>query len=204
MQRSAGKRWDGAIVRTGKRSRTLLSDAAVLRRTALLHVGRIDRDVPQPRPNRVDFLFAPFLGTAIFSVPSSGGIPDAIVTPDLSRAETVLWPSFLPDGQRFIDDSSPGHSLRGTRTGRQRRGEEGACAQDDPRTAKPWLQRRTSPDCIERPGMIARGFSTLVTWASRPGIAVVLARSCPRCLHNAGRNQRIRASASERAKPLTV
>ena len=47
-------------------------------------------------------LFSPFLGTAIFSVPSTGGMPDAIVTPDLSREETVLWPSFLPDGQRFI------------------------------------------------------------------------------------------------------
>ena len=33
---------------------------------------------------------------------SAGGIPDAIVTPDLSRGETVLWPSFLPDGQRFL------------------------------------------------------------------------------------------------------
>ena len=41
------------------------------------------------------------------------------------------------------------------------RGEESACAQDDPRTAKSRLSRRTSPRSIEQPGMIGR-FSTLV------------------------------------------
>jgi len=38
--------------------------------------------------------------------------------------------------------------------GGQRGGEEGASAQDDPRTAKPRLSRRTSPGSIEPPGMI--------------------------------------------------
>jgi len=43
-----------------------------------------------------------FSGGAIFSVSSAGGIPEAIVTPDPSRGETVVWPSFLPDGKRFL------------------------------------------------------------------------------------------------------
>ena len=42
------------------------------------------------------------MGGAIFSVSSAGGIPEAIVTPDPSRGETVVWPSFLPDGKRFL------------------------------------------------------------------------------------------------------
>ena len=42
------------------------------------------------------------MGDAIFSVSSAGGIPEAIVTPDPSRGETVVWPSFLPDGKRFL------------------------------------------------------------------------------------------------------
>jgi eukaryotic-like serine/threonine-protein kinase len=47
-------------------------------------------------------LFASFVGDAIFSVSSAGGIPEAIVTADRSRGETVVWPSFLPDGKRFL------------------------------------------------------------------------------------------------------
>ena len=47
-------------------------------------------------------LFASFIGGAIFSVSSAGGIPEAIVTADPSRGETVVWPSFLPDGRRFV------------------------------------------------------------------------------------------------------
>jgi hypothetical protein len=35
-----------------------------------------------------------------------------------------------------LEDSSPGRAVRGTWAGRQRRGEEGASAQDDSRTAK--------------------------------------------------------------------
>jgi Tol biopolymer transport system component len=47
-------------------------------------------------------LFATFVGDAIFSVSSAGGTPEAIVTPDPSRGERVVWPSFLPDGRRFL------------------------------------------------------------------------------------------------------
>ncbi len=47
-------------------------------------------------------LFASFVGDAIFSVSSAGGEPEAIVTADRSRGETVVWPSFLPDGKRFL------------------------------------------------------------------------------------------------------
>jgi eukaryotic-like serine/threonine-protein kinase len=47
-------------------------------------------------------LFATFVGDAIFSVSSAGGTPEAIVTPDLSREHALVWPSFLPDGKRFL------------------------------------------------------------------------------------------------------
>ena len=57
-----------------------------------------------------------------------------------------------------LEDSSRRHSVRGTRASRQRRGEEGAGAQDDPRTAKSRLSRRTASGSIEQPGMIARDF----------------------------------------------
>jgi len=44
------------------------------------------------------------------------------------------------------------------RAGRERRGEEGASAQDDPRIAKSRLSRRTAPGSIEQPGMTRRDF----------------------------------------------
>jgi Tol biopolymer transport system component len=47
-------------------------------------------------------LFATFVGDAIYSVSSAGGAPEAIVTSDPSRGERVVWPSFLPDGRRFL------------------------------------------------------------------------------------------------------
>jgi eukaryotic-like serine/threonine-protein kinase len=47
-------------------------------------------------------LFASFLGAAILSVSSNGGQPEAIVTPDPSLGEQVVWPWFLPDGKRFL------------------------------------------------------------------------------------------------------
>jgi hypothetical protein len=50
-----------------------------------------------------------------------------------------------------LEDSSPGRAVRGTRAGGQRRGKEGPSAQDDPRTAKPRLSRRTAPGSIEQP-----------------------------------------------------
>ena len=54
--------------------------------------------------------------------------------------------------------SSSRRAVRGTRARRERRGEEGASAQDDPRTAKSRLSRRTSPGPIEQPGMSGRDF----------------------------------------------
>jgi serine/threonine protein kinase/Tol biopolymer transport system component len=47
-------------------------------------------------------LFASSMGGPIFSVSSAGGLAEAIVTPDPSRGERVEWPSFLPDGKRFL------------------------------------------------------------------------------------------------------
>jgi serine/threonine protein kinase/Tol biopolymer transport system component len=47
-------------------------------------------------------LFASFLGEAIFRVSSHGGQPEALITADRSLGEQVVWPSFLPDGERFL------------------------------------------------------------------------------------------------------
>jgi eukaryotic-like serine/threonine-protein kinase len=42
-------------------------------------------------------------GTAIYSVPASGGSPREILTADPSKGEVrVHWPWFLPDGRRFL------------------------------------------------------------------------------------------------------
>ena len=65
-----------------------------------------------------------------------------------------------------LEDSARGHSVRRTRPRGQRRGEEGADAQDDPRTENARLSRRTTRGSIEQPGMIGR-FSTLVDPRSR-------------------------------------
>ena len=62
-------------------------------------------DAPQGRGGawREDgtIFFAPdALGTGIFSVPASGGVPRELTTPDLERGEKGhRWPSLLPDGQ---------------------------------------------------------------------------------------------------------
>ena len=56
----------------------------------------------------------------------------------------VLHLSILAVVPADLEDSAPARALRGARAVRQRRGEEGARAQDDPRTAKSRLQRRTS------------------------------------------------------------
>lgn len=53
-----------------------------------------------------------------------------------------------------LEDSASGHSLRRTRSRRQRGGEDSADAQDDPGTANARLPRRTIPGPIEQPGMI--------------------------------------------------
>jgi eukaryotic-like serine/threonine-protein kinase len=48
-------------------------------------------------------LFASIEGEAIFRVPASGGTPVSALKPDPARGETRLnWPSFLPDGRRFL------------------------------------------------------------------------------------------------------
>ena len=47
-------------------------------------------------------LFASLVGDGIFRVSSAGGTPASIVTPDASLDEQVVWPSFLPDGKRFL------------------------------------------------------------------------------------------------------
>ena len=50
-----------------------------------------------------EIVFASVEGDAIYKVSAAGGTPTPIVKPDLSRGESrVVWPSFLPDGQRFV------------------------------------------------------------------------------------------------------
>ena len=50
-----------------------------------------------------DILFASAQGDAIYRVSASGGIPAAVLKPDASVGETrVVWPWFLPDGERFL------------------------------------------------------------------------------------------------------
>ena len=50
-----------------------------------------------------EIVFASIEGDAIYKVSATGGTPTPIVKPDLSRGESrVVWPSFLPDGQRFV------------------------------------------------------------------------------------------------------
>ena len=57
-----------------------------------------------------------------------------------------------------LEDPARARTVRGTRAGGQRRGEEGKSAQDDPRTAKSRLQRRTFPGSLEQSGMIGSDF----------------------------------------------
>ncbi len=50
-----------------------------------------------------DILFTSIQGNTIFRVPASGGTPAPFLQGDASRGEVRLsWPSFLPDGQRFV------------------------------------------------------------------------------------------------------
>ena len=50
-----------------------------------------------------EIVFASIEGDAIYRVSTTGGTPTPIVKPDLSRGESrVVWPSFLPDGRRFL------------------------------------------------------------------------------------------------------
>src|SRR4029453_7139417 len=56
-----------------------------------------------------------------------------------------------------LEDPPRRHSVRGTRASRQRRSEEGAGAQDDPRTPKSWLSGRARLTRCDG----VRGLSTL-------------------------------------------
>jgi Tol biopolymer transport system component len=48
-------------------------------------------------------LFSSIEGEAIYAVPANGGTPAIVMKPDPARAESRLnWPSFLPDGRRFL------------------------------------------------------------------------------------------------------
>ena len=48
-------------------------------------------------------LFASVEGGAIYAVPTAGGTPTVEVSPDATRGETrVEFPSFLPDGTRYL------------------------------------------------------------------------------------------------------
>jgi Tol biopolymer transport system component len=50
-----------------------------------------------------DILFAAVQGEAIHRVPASGGTPSVVLKPDAASGETrVVWPFFLPDGERFL------------------------------------------------------------------------------------------------------
>ncbi len=50
-----------------------------------------------------EILFASVEGDAIYSVPTAGGTPIALVQPDRLRGEArVNWPWFLPDGKQFL------------------------------------------------------------------------------------------------------
>ena len=48
-------------------------------------------------------LFADVQGAALYRVSAEGGRPEVVLRPDAARQETrVVWPSFLPDGKRFL------------------------------------------------------------------------------------------------------
>jgi eukaryotic-like serine/threonine-protein kinase len=48
-------------------------------------------------------LFASVQGDHVWRVPASGGTPVAVLGPDAARGEQrIVWPSFLPDGRRFL------------------------------------------------------------------------------------------------------
>jgi len=48
-------------------------------------------------------LFSPEVFTGLYRVPSAGGAPIQVTTPDASRFESShRWPFFLPDGKHFL------------------------------------------------------------------------------------------------------
>ena len=104
-----------------------------------------------------------------------------------------------------LEDPARARAVRGTGAGRQRRGEEGPRAQDDPRAAKSRLSRRTSPSSIEQPGMIER-FSTLVD--PKSGVYGLLLTGSPGfrdvTLEERGSPCRLKLSAAADAHPLAA
>ncbi len=57
-----------------------------------------------------DILFGGVQGEALYRVPPSGGTPAVVLKPDVARGETrVIWPTFLPDGRRFLYVSRRGN-----------------------------------------------------------------------------------------------
>jgi len=53
--------------------------------------------------SRGQILFSSIEGEAIYTVPANSGTPAIVMKPDPARAESRLnWPSFLPDGRRFL------------------------------------------------------------------------------------------------------
>lgn len=51
---------------------------------------------------RQDLILFPTAGNGIFSVAASGGTPAPISFPGMGGCADCLWPSFLPDGRRFL------------------------------------------------------------------------------------------------------
>jgi len=50
-----------------------------------------------------DIVFASIEGQALLQVPAAGGTPVELIKPDRSQGESrVIWPWFLPDGERFV------------------------------------------------------------------------------------------------------
>jgi eukaryotic-like serine/threonine-protein kinase len=64
-------------------------------------------DAPQPRGGswgrEGDIVFSPNYGAGLYRVSATGGAAVPVTTPDSSRGEySHRWPSFLPDGHRFL------------------------------------------------------------------------------------------------------
>src|SRR5438093_416125 len=49
-----------------------------------------------------DIIFASILGDAIYRVSAAGGSPAVLLRPDQTHVLSMNWPSFLPDGRRFL------------------------------------------------------------------------------------------------------
>jgi Tol biopolymer transport system component len=61
-------------------------------------------------------LFAPGTSGGLYRVPAAGGVPTAVTTPS-PGSSPHRWPSFLPDGRRFVFHEGDGISLGSLDTG---------------------------------------------------------------------------------------